>query len=67
LGFNSWIDPLPAKQHGFLVLNFINLAILVRKKMEKWCKFKEKCKQQKACQELEIKNLKKMLLMNTNF
>jgi hypothetical protein len=65
MGFHSWIHPLPPKQHGFLVLNFINLAILVGEKNGKnSVNSRENGNKKKSCQKLEIKNLKKNILMN---
>jgi hypothetical protein len=55
LGFNSWIDLVPLKQHGFLVLNFINLAILVGKNMEKGVNSRENVNNKKLAKNLRSK------------
>jgi hypothetical protein len=55
---NNWIKTPSQTNMFFLVSKFLNLVILVGKKLEKMWKFKEKCKQQKNCKNFEITNLK---------
>jgi len=53
---------------SFLFQIFLSWQLLLGKKRLKLRKFKEKCKQQKICQNIKITNLKQKssLLMNKN-
>jgi hypothetical protein len=48
----------------FSVSIFLNLAIFVGKKQETWCKFKQKCKQQKKLPNNWDQNFEKNVIPN---